>query len=349
MTPDSNISAPASPGNAAADAIGSGLRLLRWIMLFAVAAYLLVSCFVIVDQHEVAIALRFGRPAADPEKRILPPGLHFALPYPFDEVVRVPARRILTVGTATFWPASKTETQEALPAETACTITGDANILNSRWDARVAITDPEAFAFACRDVEGAVACELDRAVIQASAGFRVDDILRSDEAFRDAVALRLAERLRALGLGLTLERADLLELSPPKAVAPAFDAVLQAEQEMSTAVNAAEAEAGAIVTAAEGQAARIISLAQADATRFLSRIEADASYFSRLAPEFEKAPETLSATLLQEVWARAVLRAEGRYILRSGAGAEREQELRILLSPEPATARPMRSSKAATD
>lgn len=333
--------------NAVAEAIGAGLRVLRWVMCLAVLFYLASNCLVIVDQHEVAVVLRFGRMASDPDRRILAPGLHFAWPYPLNEVVRVPARRIKTVGTETFWPGSSPDEQDKNNGGHAYTITGDANILNSRWVAQVAVANPEAFAFACRDLNAAIACELDRAVILASAGFKVDDILRSDEAFRDAVAAHLGQRLRELGLGVLLERVDLLELSPPDKVTHAFNAVLRAEQEMSAAINRARSDAGASVTAAQGQADRIRSRAVADATRFLSRIEADASYFNRLLPEFEKAPETLASVLLHDAWGRAVRRAEGRYILRSHSGAGREQELRILLSPEPAALNAGRASGAA--
>jgi len=323
--------------SAVADAIGSGLRVLRWIMFAAVVVYFITSCFFVVEQHEVALVLRFGRPSDDPARRALAPGLHAALPYPIDEIVRVPARRILTVETSAFWPDSGIDVavSENRPGP-AYTITGDANILHSRWGVRVAVSNPEQFAFAVRDVSAVLACELDRAIIQASAGFRVDDILRSDEAFRDAVAARIGKRIRELDIGVALERVDMLALSPPAKVKNAFDAVLRAEQEMSAAVNKALSDAGAVVTASQGQGARIHSRAMADVVRYLSKIEADASYFSRVQPEFEKAPGMLAAVLLNDAWGRAVRKAEGRYLLRSGKGPLREHELRILLSPEPA-------------
>lgn len=74
-------------GRAVFGAFASSLRLLRWLLGGLVALYL-CSGFTRVGPQEDALIYRLGKL----QRRVHPPGLLFALPAPFDRVLRVPTR-----------------------------------------------------------------------------------------------------------------------------------------------------------------------------------------------------------------------------------------------------------------
>ncbi|MEL6196119.1 MAG: protease modulator HflK [Myxococcota bacterium] len=71
-----------------------GLNYMGWGVLLMFAAYFL-SGFVVVASDEVAVVLRFGGFAGGtPATALRQPGLHFTLPSPIDEVIRVKVEKI---------------------------------------------------------------------------------------------------------------------------------------------------------------------------------------------------------------------------------------------------------------
>src|SRR4051794_30796804 len=78
---------------ALAEALRSSFAVVKVVMVLLVVVFM-ASGFFTVGPSERAIILRFGRPAAVGEQALLNPGLHWSLPYPIDEVVRVPISSI---------------------------------------------------------------------------------------------------------------------------------------------------------------------------------------------------------------------------------------------------------------
>ena len=80
--------------------------LTAWLMKGIVAllgAAFLASCIFTVNPNEVAVVLRFGRPLGTGPDMLRKQGLHFALPYPVDEIVRIRVGEVQTVVTKTPW------------------------------------------------------------------------------------------------------------------------------------------------------------------------------------------------------------------------------------------------------
>ena len=344
-----------SGARALTDALDTGLRALRWVMACAVLIAVIRSCLFVVSQDEVALVLRFGRIEGAGAERVRAPGLHASWPYPVDEILRAPVRRVRTLVSRTFW-TSTTEAGELAqnntpapaalrPGRDGYTLSGDANILHSKWAVRFALRDPERSLLGVRNVEQLLLNELDRVVTLACAQYRVDDILRADEAFRDLVGSLLKRRCESLNLGVAIERVDLLELSPPQHVRGAFDAVLKAEMSRGEVVNGAQAWAAAAVNEAGGQAARLVSKAEAYRIQLLSSVSADAATFEELLPRYMASPGTLRQTLLQDTLRRALAGVDAKYVVRSTPDGS--QELRLQLAPE--LRRPAARGKAPKD
>lgn len=337
------------------DALDIALRALRWVMACAVMLAVIRSCLYVVRQDEVALVLRLGRIEGVGAERLRAPGLHASWPYPVDEIILAPVRRVRTIVSRTFW-TSATEAMELVQGRTPApvslrpgadgyTLSGDANVLHSKWAVRFVIRDPERALLGVRNVERMLLNELDRVVTLACAQYRVDDILRADEAFRDLVGSLLKGRCESLDLGVAIERVDLLELGPPRHVKDAFEAVLKAEMSRGEVVNGAQAWAAAAVNEAGGQASQIVSDADTYRIRILSSVSADVAAFEELLPRYIASPGTLHQTLLQDTLRRALAGVDAKYVIRSTPGGR--QELRLQLAPE--LRRPTSRGKAVKD
>ncbi len=347
-------STPQNPGyEALSDALSVSFRVLRWVMVLLLAAYLLSGIF-IVGQNENAFVLVFGKIAGLGADRVKGPGLHWTFPRPIAEVVRIPVARVQSVETTTFWhkEAPKPPTMPGgpppplpvgpsiRPGEEGYTLTGDANLLHSKWAVRYTIDDPEAYAFHFRYNgpaddrvgEDVIARELDHAIVMATARFTIDQALRTDiEAVREAVASELQKRMEALGVGVKIEGVDLLDVSPPLQVIDAFNQVVAAENERSEKISAARGYAARTLNEAQGQAAKLIAEGQTYAQRVVSEVSADADYFNKVCEQYVKDPDVIGRTLLQDTLRRTLANVEKDLVSPDSKG---QFELRLQISRE---------------
>jgi membrane protease subunit HflK len=92
--------------DAAGKSLSEALRLsfivLKAIMIVLVIAFL-VSGFKTVGSDEQALVLRFGKIQGIGEDRLLGPGPHWILPYPIDEIVKIPVERTISLPIDSFW------------------------------------------------------------------------------------------------------------------------------------------------------------------------------------------------------------------------------------------------------
>lgn len=85
-----------------AEALRVSFKILKWVMVVLVILFL-ASGFFTVGPDERAMVLRFGKIRGIAEQRILGPGLHWAFPYPVEEVVKLPVEKVQTLATDDFW------------------------------------------------------------------------------------------------------------------------------------------------------------------------------------------------------------------------------------------------------
>ncbi len=328
-----------NPGlDALSDALNTSFRVFRGLLWLLLASYLASGIF-IVRQHEKAFVLHFGKIAGMGEERIKGPGLHWTWPRPFSEVVRVPVERIQTLTTSTFWVKPSGDLQEddgsssprLNPERVGYLLTGDANIIHGRWSIRYTIFDPLAYAFHFSALDQILHDELDRTITRVLSRFAIDRALRTDlNALRETVETELTARGRQLGLGLRIQGVDLLAITPPQQVAPAFDAVVQAEQERSRKISEAHAYATRAMNEAHGQAARTRMEGETYKRTLLADLAADADAFKDMQIQYEKNPAVLLQTLTQETLRRVMARVEQKFVVQGKGGG---QEIRLQLGP----------------
>ncbi len=324
------------PGRAAlAEAMETSFRVLRWGFVVLILLYV-ASGFFIVESHERAYVLTWGRVRGGPGARALEPGAHWTWPKPVSEIVRIPAGRVRTIEVDPLPPAPKPGEPTAEIPESSwdeLLITGDANLIRAHWALRYTISDPWQFHFGHADAARTLECEFRRTVVRTVAGVSIDFALRQGvETLRASAQDTLAARVAQMKLGVSIDRVDVPGLIPPHSVAQAFDDVVKAENERSQRISEARGAASRLVEEARGEAARRLSAARADRQRLISETDADAQYFERLLPDYQARPELVARTLLQDTLRRVLAATDQKYLLYHRADGG--QELRLWLGPE---------------
>lgn len=326
---------------ALSEALGSSVWLMKAIVGLLTAAFI-ASCIFTVKPNEVAVVLRFGKPLGSGPDMLKKQGLHFALPYPIDEIVRVRVGEVQTAFTKAPW-AYIDPSEEALgkitppkerdrlnPIADGHVLMADGNILHVRGAMKYRITDPIAYAFQFGSVSNLLVNALNNAIYHASSTFQADAALYKDQAgFREAVRQRLDAWIARTQLGVTI---DLLEIqtAAPGYVADFFEAVTKAEQARSTRISDAEGEANTIIGKASGEAQSILAGGQVASNALVQAVFADADAFVRQREFYLQNPELFRRRLLASSISRVMTNANHVFLLES-------DELRLLINRGPQT------------
>lgn len=343
LTPTPVTSADDASSQALNEALGSSFLLVRVLVAVLLAAFVF-SCVFTVEPNEVAVVLRFGKPRGTGAEAILRPGLHWAFPYPIDEIVRVRTGETKTVRATNAWYLTSAEAEllgsepDARPSLTpgvdGYTLTSDGNILHVRASMKFRVSDPLAFAFQFSNVTNLLGNTLNNAIYRTSARFTADDALyKEPTAFREAIAAAVRLQIEQLQLGVTVDEI-VVDTRTPQYVKQAFDAVVAAEQDRSKRVNEAEGYFNERVRIAEGEAAAIRAGGIVASNALIQAVAAEAKFFQDQLPYFEREPELLRARLRIEALAQVMTNAPDKFFIPDRAdGAQRE--LRIQINREP--------------
>jgi membrane protease subunit HflK len=139
------------------------------------------------------------------------------------------------------------------------------------------------------------------AVRQVIAEEAVDEVLTTDKAAIQERAAGIAQAtLDTYETGLRIVDVQLLESSPPEAVADAFRDVASAREDKQTLVNEALAEQNEAIPVARGDAAKTVNGARAYAAEKLNRARGDASRFVAQETAHARRPEVTHIRLYLE-------------------------------------------------
>lgn len=343
LTPTPVTSADDASSQALGEALGSSFIIIRILAVVLLAAFVF-SCVFTVNPNEVAIVLRFGKPVGTGPALLKQQGLHWAFPYPIDEIVRlkVGETKMLRAGQAWYAIAPEQEAAGTLPEGQPTispnveghTLTSDGNILHVRATMKYRIADPVAYAFKFSNATNLIANALNNAVYHASARFTADNALYLEvAAFNDAVRQRMEQWIVKSGLGVTLDTLE-VERSAPLFVKSAFDAVVAAGQDRSRKINEAQGYADETILKAEGEAAALRAGGMVASNLLVQAVSAEAKFFSDQRPSYDRAPELFRTRLLTAAISEVLTNATDKFFLPERAdGAPRE--LRIQLNREP--------------
>jgi len=328
---------PADAGSKALnEALNASFRVLRGVMVLLVVAYLASGVFV-VKQHEKAIVLVFGRVSGLGVERIKGPGMHWTWPRPVSEIVRLPAERVQTLNVDSFWYRHEADFQDnaappvaLAPGKEGYLITGDANLLHTRWALRYTLEQPEAVAFGWAALDKSLREEVERAVTRVAAVTPIDKALRTEiEGFRAAAENELRRRCEALDLGVRVQGLDVIAAVPPQQVADAFQEVTKSEMDRARQISDARAYSARTLSEARGEEAKLRSEGLSYQQKIISETSAQADYFEKVFKQYAANPVVVREALLRSTVQRVLAGVEQKYIVTS-----KDSEIRLQLSPE---------------
>ena len=345
------LTAPAdTPVDAGSQALSEALRSSFASVRFVMSVLVLVffaSGFFTVGPAQRAIILRFGKPLhGESEQALLGPGkLHWSMPYPIEEVVKVNISGIQTVESTTGWYAETPEQRLAnieppAPAGTPLNplvdgyvLTADDNIIHSRATLTYRISAPLRYVFGFVNASNAVQDALDNALLWAASQFRVDDVLRHDVAgFQEAVRRRALQLIQQQDLGITVEQC-VVQSVRPRQLKDAFDQVNSADEARGKAVIAAHAAENQITNQASADARSIVALAQVESDQLVKDLAAQAERFKDILPQYQRAPGLFTQQQLSETLGRVLTNVEDKILVAEGADGK-PRELRLLFNRE---------------
>jgi len=348
---------PETPVDAGSQALAEALRssfaIVKVVMVLLVLLFL-ASGFFTVGPQERAILLRFGRPVGEGEKALLLPGLHWSLPYPIDESIKVSISGLQQVNSTVGWypvtPEQMLAGIEPLAGPTlnpivdGYALTADANIIHTKGTLVYRIKEPIRYVFGFVNASNAAQNALDNALLYSASHFKVDDILTRDIAgFQEEVRRRVTQAVEKQDLGIWVEQCAVQSVRP-RQLKDAFDQVSTAEQERGKLLNGARTYENQVTNKASADANSLISLAQSERVRHVSDMAAQAEKFLKILPQYRDYPELFKQQSLTETLSRVLTNVQDKIFLAESPDGK-PKELRLLLNrevqkPKPEEAKP---------
>ena len=254
-----------------------------------------------VRADELGVVRRFGR--ALQACRRMPPGLHYAQPWPFFRVdcPKTTEVRRVYVGLApdqreAIDQGSLEAIEATLPSDV---LTGDVNILKVTVVVQYQVSDPAQYLFNTEDPDQLVHDTVLGVLIEALAGLPVDQALTTAKARLQLDTLtRSQELLARYGCGVQLVAANLESIAPPQAIIAVFQEVVGAKKDGERAIDRAIAESNRVVPRARGEAAHVRQRARGYQQTRISRALGETARFLSLLPEYRANPALFRQRLL---------------------------------------------------
>ena len=294
------------------------LRLLRrrlvgalWMWWILLSVGYVLSGVHTIQPDESAVVLRFGKIVGEgTPQAVRPPGLLWALPAPFDEVLRVQTQKVheLTVRglhlTAyqnegrplTFLNGSTLDSEKVGYA-----LTGDGNVVHALFVARYQISDPVQARLNQSDVETV----LERAVLRAAVreiGARSVDAVLTDgrQELIESIEQLTQSMLTDLNAGVTVRGIELTALNPPHQVRSEFSAVQSADIAAKTKLQEAKEYRATQLPRAESERNTALQKARAETELLLSEARAASSSFNQIMEANRRDPVVFRERLYRE-------------------------------------------------
>ena len=297
------------------EALQSSFKVIRVIMVILAVAFL-GSGITRVENSKQALHLQFGEYQDPP----LQPGLHWAWPYPIDEIVQIPVTGYAPITSDVGYRTAGTDKPQASmtfqPTFDGYTLTGDGNVLHVKAEMNFSLDEKsgdaiKAYEFGFSDVTGFLESVLDNAVYHASASRSAIDAVTKQPELRNAIERRVKKTISETGSGLWIKiNSLLLVVTVPLDVKPDFGDPLAVEQERLMAVEKANEVAVSTLAKALGQAKVIEGAGETAANTLLTSVQAEAKAFAEQRPYYEENPglfeQRLVAETMQQVLTNAV-------------------------------------------
>ena len=246
----------------------------RWWWIAGIIVLLwLASGFYQVQPNEEGVVLRFGA-----YSETTTPGLHYHLPYPIENVIKVNITQERSINLGVQEPqniSANTFTESHM-------LTGDENIVDINLTIVWRVENAKDYVFNMQNPDQTVRVAAQSVLREIVGQSQMMPIISGDRGkVEDETKEELQKVLNEFGAGIRIVRVKLQKADPPKQVVDAFNEVQRAKADMERFKNEAEAYRNEILPKSRGEAAQrlqnaeaykqaVVNKAQGEADRFLS-------------------------------------------------------------------------------
>jgi membrane protease subunit HflK len=286
---------------------------LLFLITAATAAIIAFYAFTFsVDPDELGIVMLFGKPV-----RTEPPGLHFRLPYPIEEV-RVPKvtrQNIIEIGMR----SSEVGRGVRPVLEESLMLTGDENIVDINFVVFWRIKDALKYLFNIQKPDVTVKEVAESAMRDIVGQSNIQPLLTgARQKTEQAVQKLMQDVLDSYGAGVSIDQVQLQKVDPPTQVIDAFRDVQAARADKERLQNEAGTYANKIVPEARGEAERILQTARAYKEQTVAEATGQTARFLQIYEEYKKAPEVTRKRMYLETMERVLGGADKIILDRTG-------------------------------
>jgi membrane protease subunit HflK len=291
-----------------------------------------------VNPDELGVVMRFGEFV-----RQEPPGLHFRLPPPIEEVrlPKVTRQNIIEIGMRSGMTTRNYQASVRDVPEESLMLTGDENIVDVDFVVYWRIKDAAAYLFNIQQPEQTVKEVSESAMREIVGKSNIAPLLTEARQKAEVDAQKLIQdTLDNYRAGIQIDQVQLQKVDPPAQVIDAFRDVQAARADQERLQNEAFAYANRIVPEARGEAERILQGAEGYKQQTVAEAEGQAARFLKIYDEYKKAPQVTRERLFLETMER-VLSGSEKIILdqKGGQGVVPYLPLDQLQRPKPAEPR----------
>jgi membrane protease subunit HflK len=276
-----------------------------------VALWALLGLYIVLPDQQ-AVETLFGRVVAP---RVMP-GLHYALPWPIENVTKLKVRQLQRLVVGGDLPDSVLGRTQPLTSQF---LTGDQNIINMRVVVQYSVSVPADYLFRAQNpaqlVGATVESELTRRVAQA----QVDAVLTTEKAaIQEETRASAQKLLNDFHAGVQLSTINIESVAPPPEAADAFRDVASARADTARIVSEAEGYANDLIPKARGQAQQLLEEARGYKEKKINEASGDASRFEQIAAEYAKASQVTGQRLYLETMEQVLPRIRKLIVDQNG-------------------------------
>lgn len=328
---------------ALSDALKSSFFILRFVML-GVAVVIVGSGVLMVEQNQVAILLRLGKPVISEGNPLLQPGLHFAFPDPIDEKVLINVGESMSVESSVGWYDNDPERElrglapepkgYLVPGQDGYLLSADGNIFHAKATLKYRISDPLKYALDFHSSTNVLVDLLDNALIHAASRFTAQEAIYQDQAaFKEAVSSGVNQSIQKYRLGIVLDPLD-LQVRAPVDVQESFELVLAKDQERGQSINEAQSYANQVTLKAVGEAEAIRLEGITRSNQVVRLLASDADFFKGQLDSYRTNPALFERRVLMQIVGPLLTNAQDVFLIPSSS-KNNQSEINLKINPEP--------------
>ncbi len=288
-----------------------------YVAIIFIFAFVILTSFYSVDQDEEGVIRRFGKYYVTTQ-----PGLHWKLPFNIDKLDKVKVKRVFKeeFGFRTLQAGVNTKYSSKSYNDEALMLTGDLNVIDVSWIVQFKVKDPVELLFNVKNPRETVRDLAEAAMRQVIGDHSVTEALTTR---KNEINLEVREGLQAsldqYKSGVQIEKLELQEVLPPKAVTASFNEVNEAEQEREKVINQSWEAYNKVIPKARGQAEKTIREAEGYSLARVKKAEGDAAKFLETWNAYKTAKDVTRKRLYLETLEEVIPNAGKIYVFEPEA------------------------------